>query len=325
MRDSMLKPPVFRDVLRARKIVSCHVPRTLFRRYAELDERIGAEVFIKHENHNPTGAFKVRGGINLISQLRPAERERGVIAASTGNHGQSVAYAGRLFGVTVRIGVPEGANPEKVAAMRAVGAEVFHHGKDFDQARVQVEALAAEHGYRYIHSANEPMLIAGVGTYALEMYEDEPDLDVIIVPIGGGSSACGCCLVAKTLAPNTRVIGVQSEQAPASYRAWKYGTMDSVVSQTSAEGPATGTPFELTQSIMREHLDDFILVSDDQIDAAIRLMLEAAGTRAEGAGAASLAGALVLAPELRGKKVALVVTGGNLSKTRLQQLFISRC
>lgn len=317
----MLTPPVFRDVLRARKVISKYIPRTLLRSYPGLDELLGTEVFIKHENHNPTGAFKVRGGINLISQLDPDERENGVIAASTGNHGQSVAYAGRLFGVRVRIGVPEGANASKVAAMRALGAEIFHHGHDFDAARERVEALAEEQGFRYIHSANEPLLIAGVSTFALEMFEDEPDLEAIFVPVGGGSAASGCCLVAKTIAPDTRVIGVQSEQAPASYRAWKHGHMEPVPSQTMAEGLATGTPFSLTQSILREHLDDFILVSDEAIHAAVKLLLEVAGVRAEGAGAAALAGALKLAPGLRGKKVGVVVSGGNLSVAKLHELF----
>ena len=167
------------------------------------------------------GAFKVRGGINLVSQLDEDERRRGVIAASTGNHGQSVAYAARLFGVTARICVPVDANPVKLAAMRAQGAELIEHGRDFDAAREHCAALAEEHGYRYVHSGNEPLLIAGVGTETLEILEDQPDVEVIVVPIGGGSGAAGACVVAKAVRPEIEVIGVQSEAAPAAFRSWQ--------------------------------------------------------------------------------------------------------
>ena len=182
---------------------------------------VDATVFVKHENHLPTGAFKVRGGINLASQLSADERERGVIASSTGNHGQSVALGARLFGVKATICVPENANPVKVAAMRDLGAEVVPHGADFDEAREHAEQLADEHGFRYIHSGNEPLLIAGVATATLELLEDEPRIDTIIVPVGGGSGAAGAAIVAKTLDPAIRVIGVQSEAAPAAYRSWR--------------------------------------------------------------------------------------------------------
>ena len=209
------------DVVDAKRRIGPHLRSTPLYPYAGLDDLLGAEVWVKHENHQPVGAFKVRGGVNLVSQLGEDERRRGLIAASTGNHGQSVAYAARLFGVTARVCVPEGANPVKLAAMRAQGAELIEHGADFDAAREHCAALAEEHGYRYVHSGNEPQLIAGVGTETLEILEDRPDVDVIVVPIGGGSGAAGACVVAKAIRPEIEVIGVQSEAAPAAFRSWQ--------------------------------------------------------------------------------------------------------
>lgn len=202
--------PEFKDVLIARRAIRPHLPRTPLHSYPAVNALVGTEVYIKHENYQPVGAFKVRGGINLLSQLGGAERSRGVITASTGNHGQSVAFAARLFGVQARIVVPEKANPGKVAAIRGMGAEVIFYGSVFDEARWHCERLAEKHGYRYIHSGNEPLLIAGVATEVLEMLEDQPGLQVIIVPIGGGSGAAGACIVARTVNRNIRVIGVQS-------------------------------------------------------------------------------------------------------------------
>ena len=210
--------PNFRDVLLAQRQISPYLPRTPMHSYPALNALVGTEIYVKHENYQPVGAFKVRGGINLISQLSAEERRRGVIAASTGNHGQSVAYAARQFGVAARIVVPERANPGKVAAMQGMGAEVLFFGANFDAARLHCEALARDQGYRYIHSGDEPLLVAGVATETLEMLEDQPDLDVIIVPIGGGSGAAGACIAAHAVSPDILVIGVQAEAAPAAYQ-----------------------------------------------------------------------------------------------------------
>ncbi len=313
-------PVSFRDILHARHNLRAYLRPTPMFHYPALDAMVGAEVWVKHENHQPIGAFKVRGGVHLISQLDEAQRRAGVIAASTGNHGQSVAYAARLFGVRAIIAVPEDANPAKVASMRHLGAEVVFHGRDFDEAREWVEAEAQRQGYRYIHSGNEPLLIAGVGTYALEMLEEQPDLEVIIVPVGGGSGAAGVCIVAKTINPAIRVIGVQSEQAPAAWLSWKEGRLMEAPMQTFAEGLATRTAFELPQRILRRHLDDFVLVSDDEIRRAIIILLAHTRNLAEGAGAAALAAALKLPQELAGKRVGVVLSGGNLSIDRLREL-----
>jgi threonine dehydratase len=305
--------PGFQDVLLARRQIRPFLRRTPLHSYPAINELIGAEVFIKHENYQPVGAFKVRGGINLISQLSDDERARGVIAASTGNHGQSVSYAAKLFQVKARIVVPEGANPGKVAAMQGMGAEVIFHGERFDQARLCCESLARERGYRYIHSGDEPLLIAGVATEALEMLEDEPHLDAIFVPVGGGSGAAGVCITANAITPLLRVIGAQSEASPAAYQSWRQKRLVEAPNKTFAEGLATGTAFALPQTILWQRLKEFILVGEEEIMQAMVWMIERAHTLAEAAGAAPLAAAYRMREELRGKKVGLICSGGNTS------------
>jgi len=316
-----MRTPTFSDVLLARRQIQPYLKRTPLHSYPQLNDLIGAEIFVKHENYQPVGAFKVRGGVNLISQLNADERDRGVIAASTGNHGQSIAYAARLFAVKARIVVPEAVNPGKVAAMRGMGAEVIFHGERFDEARLHCEALAREHGYRYIHSGDEPMLIAGVATEALEMLEDEPALDVIFVPVGGGSGAAGVCIAANAIDPRVRVVGVQSEASPAAYESWRQKRLVEAPNKTFAEGLATGTAFELPQSILRERLKDFVLVSEDEIMRAMVWMIERAHTLAEAAGAAPLAATYRMRNELTGKKIGLICSGGNTSIDQLKQAF----
>jgi threonine dehydratase len=281
---------------------------------------VGADVWVKHENHNPTAAFKVRGGINLVSQLSPEERERGLVTASTGNHGQSIAYAARLHGVRATICVPEAANPVKVAAIRAMGAEIVAHGADFDEAREHCEQLAGRDGLRYVHSGNEPHLIAGVATATLEMLEDVPDIEVIVVPIGGGSGAAAACIAAKAIRPDIEVIGVQSSAAPAAHSSWQHKELVTGEMQTFAEGLATRTAFELPQRILWRLLDDFLLVSDDDLRAATARMIAATSSLVEPAGAAALAGALALRDRLAGRRVALVASGGNISLGQLRVL-----
>src|SRR5580693_3216553 len=284
--------PDLADVLAARRRITPYLQPTPLYRYPALDAVGGAALWVKHENHQPVGAFKVRGGVNLVSRLSADERHQGVIAASTGNHGQSVAYAADLFGVRAVICVPEQANPVKVESMRALGAEVVYYGRDFDEAREHCEKLATEHGYRYVHSGNEPALIAGVATGTVEILEAQPDTEVIVVPVGGGSGAAGACVVAKSVRSSIEVIGVQSEAAPAAYRSWHAGTLVEDTTSTFAEGLATRTAFELPQRILRELLDDFVLVSEDALRAATRLMIEKTRNLVEPAGAAALAAVL---------------------------------
>ncbi len=301
----------------AQRRIAPYLHPTPLYHWPALAELVGAEVWVKHENHQPVGAFKVRGGINLVSQLSEAERLRGLIAASTGNHGQSIAYAARLAGVHARICVPEGANALKVAAIQSLGAEIVVHGRDFDEAREHCEHLADEHGYRYVHSGDEPLLIAGVATETLEILEQQPEIDVVIVPVGGGSGAAGACIVAKAIRPETEVIAVQSEAAPAAYRAWRERQLVEDRMETFAEGLATRAAFALPQRVLVAHLDDFVLVSDDEIREAIVLMLEGTRNLVEAAGAAPLAAALRLRERLEGRRVALVCSGGNITAAQL--------
>ena len=314
----MWNRPTLHDVISARGRIAPYVWRTPLHHYLALDALLDAEVWVKHENHQRLGAFKMRGGINLLSRLTDEEKRRGVITASSGNHGQSIAYAAGILGVKCIVCVPEGANPGKVEAIQNLGAEAVHHGPYFDITNEYAQRLAKEEGYRYIHAVNEPLLIAGVGTYTLEILEDLPDVDYIIVPLGGGSGACGACIVAKSVNPDIKVVAVQSESAQAAYLSWKTGDIVEAPMESAAEGLATGRGYELPQSILRDLLDDFVLVSDAEMERAIVTHLEKTHNLTEHAGAASLAGALKIKERLRGKKVALVMSGGNLSLDHLK-------
>ncbi len=313
--------PDLADVLAARKSIAPYLRPTPLYGYPALDSLTGVPVRIKHENHQPVGAFKVRGGVNLISRMPTADRQRGVATASTGNHGQSIAYAARLFGVRAIVYMPEHANPVKVDSMRALGADIVFGGRDFDDAREQCEKDAAQHGYRYIHSGNEPDLIAGVGTYALEILQDWPETEVILVPVGGGSGAAGTAIVARAVRPAIQVIGVQSAAAPAAFLSWRAGTLVEDQMSTFAEGLATRTAFELPQQIMRELLDDFVLVTDDAIAQATRIMIEKTRNLVEPAGAAAFAAVLSDPGRFAGRKVAVVCSGGNISPAQLTALW----
>jgi len=317
----MIPRPTFTDVLRARRIVSRYLPRTPLLPSLALSKLLGFQLYLKFENYQPIGAFKVRGGLNLVSSLTPAERARGVITASTGNHGQSIAYAAQTFGVRAVIVMPEVSNPDKVESMGNLGAEIVFSGEDFEAARLTAEQMAQDHGMYYVHPANEPLLIAGVGTYGLEIVEDLPDVQTILVPIGAGSGICGTSIVAKAMNPQIRIIGVQAERAPSVYRSWRAQRLiDTPSCDTFAEGLATRTAFELPLSIIRDLVDDIVLVSEDELKQTIVLLLEKAHTVAEGAGAASTAAAIKLKDRLQDQTVACVVSGGNLPLSMLQHI-----
>jgi threonine dehydratase len=313
--------PDLADVLAARARIGPYLRPTPLYGYPALDALTGTRLRVKHENHQPVGAFKVRGGVNLVSQLTADERQRGVASASTGNHGQSIAYAANLFGVRATIFVPEGANPVKVESMRALGAEIVFHGRDFDDAREHCEKVSAAEGYRYVHSGNEPLLIAGVGTYAVEILEDWPEAEVIVVPVGGGSGAAGTAIVARAVRPSIEVIGVQSAAAPAAFRSWQAGMLVTAANSTLAEGLATRTAFDLPQRIMRELLSDFVLVTDDAITQAARAMIEKTRNLVEPAGAAALAAVLADPARFADRNVVIVCSGGNISPAQLTALW----
>ncbi|MDS0281441.1 threonine ammonia-lyase [Haloarcula onubensis] len=311
-----LTPPTTADVARARKVVTRYLPETPLVRSEHLSAALSADVYLKRDDTLPTGAFKVRGGVTLVSSLDDEFRDRGLVTASSGNHGLSIAWAGREFDVPVTIGVPEGANAGKVAAMERLGADVRQHGPDYDAAREHVEQLAIETGKRYVHSGNEPKLLAGVGTAGLEVVEELPDVDRLYCPVGGGTAAVGYCLTVGAVT-DADVIGVQSAAAPAMHRAYHEDTLaphDRM--ETSAEGVATRVPFALTMGLLRDGLADFELVSEAAIrDAVARLFTEERIVM-EGACGTAVAAALE-ADDIAGETVVLPVSGRNIDRAKL--------
>ncbi|MCZ6679791.1 MAG: threonine dehydratase [Candidatus Poribacteria bacterium] len=309
----------FQGIVAARRVVYRFLKPTPLIHYPELSEILGFEAYIKHENHQPTGSFKVRGGLNFMSQLPADQKARGVITATRGNHGQSIAYAAKQFGTHATIVVPHGNNPEKNSAMRAFGAELIEHGVDFDEARELCEKLQVERGLRYVHPANEPALVHGVGTYSLELFEELPDVDAIIAPIGGGSGSCGAITVAKAINPNVKVIGVQAENAPAVYLSWKAGRQVETDScNTVADGLATRVPFDLPFSILKKGISQIVLVNEEEIREGMRMALRYTHNLAEGAAAAPIVAALKLKAMLADQKVVMVMSGANLDAETLK-------
>ena len=314
-----MKSLTLQQIIAARRVVTQFLKPTPLIHYPELSNRLGFQAYIKHENHHPTGSFKVRGGINFMHHLPQAQREKGVLTATRGNHGQSIAYAAAQFGVKATVVVPHGNNPEKNSAMQAFGAELIEHGSDFDEALTLCEKLQAERGLYYVHPCMEPALFHGVGTYSLEIFENLPDVDAIIVPIGGGSGSCGAITVSKAINPNVKVIGVQAENAPAIYRSWKSGQrVETDSCDTIADGLATRTPFPLPLSIIRKGIHDIVLLSEAELEEGIRLALRWTHNLAEGAGASPIAAAHKLTDILAGKRVVMVMSGGNLDTKTLK-------
>ena len=324
MSLSPLPEPTIQDVYDARRMIAGHVLRTPLRRVPILSDMLEADVWVKFENMQLLGAFKVRGGINLVSRTTPEERALGFVTASSGNHGQSIAYAAQQFGAKCTVFVPVGANPVKVASMRSMGAIVVEHGPIFDDARVRSETVAREEGMRYVHAANEPMLVAGVATYSLEIHEDLEDIDYIIVPIGAGSGACGASVVSRYLSPKTKVIGVQSDAAPSVYLSWQKmeGPTVNAKMETVAEGIATGSSYDYPVGMLRKYLNDFILVSEEDIRQAIVDMIAATRTLVEHAGATPLAAAEKMRDRIKGRRVVLIASGANLTVEQLKTCFV---
>ena len=316
-----LTPPSLADLEAARPRVYAHLRATPLMRHPLLGQWLGCDAWVKHENHQPTGAFKIRGGVNLVAQLTPDERKRGVVSASTGNHGQSMAFACRVHGVPCHIFVPVGNNPDKTASMRALGAIVVERGRDFDEAREHVEAVAPREGWRYVHSANEPHLIAGVGTLALELLDELPDVDYIFTPVGGGSGAAGCCIARTGRGVRAKVIGVQATGAPAfahSFRGPSRVTTEQAL--TFADGIATRTTYDLTFDILKPELDEVVTLEEDEIREGVRAALRLTHNLAEPAGAAPLAAAYKCRGMVVGRKVVCVMTGGNIDAATLRRV-----
>ena len=310
----------YTDVLAARDTVYRHLPPTPMWSYPLLDAAVGATVFVKHENAQPVGAFKVRGGVTLLAGMSPAERERGTVTYSTGNHAQSLAYASALYGAPCTVVMPAAANQAKAAAVRGWGAEVVLAGDTLEGAQQCAEEHAARTGARLVSPGDTPELLAGVGTLYLEILEAQPDLDAIIAPIGSGTGASAAAVVAAELAPKCRVIGVQSAASPAAHDSWQSGDLESRPNHTRVDGLATGRGYALPQRILRAHLADFVLVTDERITEAQCLLATAAHTLAEGAGAAALAAVLDRPEYYAGQRIAIVCTGANTNPAELAAL-----
>ena len=313
--------PTLQGVYDARRVIAPYLEATPLYYSRRLSKMLGCEFHLKLENLQPTRAFKVRGGINCMSSVKQNYPGRVVITASTGNHAQSIAYAASLFGINAKIVMPSGVPPLKIEAVKELGAEVIFHGSYYDEARNYTENLAAREGYVYVHASNEPLLHEGVGTMHLEVFEEKPEIDVVINPIGGGSGASGACTVYKTLNPRIKVIGVQAEGAPGFYQSWREGaiTMPTSVS-TSAEGLATATAYELPFRVLHGLIDDVVLVSDDDMRRAVKAIFLATGQVAELSGAASTAAAFKLKGQLAGRKVAALLSGGNIQQDQLASI-----
>lgn len=313
-------------VRKAAEIVYRSIAPTPLRDYPLLNATAGLRMLLKHENHLPTGAFKIRGGLNFMHHFAESRTHNGVITATRGNHGQSVALAATSYDVPSTIVVPHGNNPEKNDAMRAFGARLVEHGRDFDEAREEVERLAHEENLRYIHSANEPHLINGVGTYALEIAESMKSrgerIDAVFVPIGLGSGISGVITVMRELAPDAKIYGVQAAGAPSIYLSWREGRIVTTPqAQTFADGVATRVPSEFTLDIIRRGVEEIVLVDDEEIAATIRLLWRTTHNMVEGAGAAATAAALKLKERFAGKNVVSVLSGGNLDTETLRHIF----
>jgi threonine dehydratase len=316
-----LRIPRLEDVYAARDIVNRYLKPTPLLYSRRLSKLLGCEVHLKLENLQPTRAFKVRGGVHYMEKMKEQARKRGVITASTGNHAQSIAYAGMLFGVSVRIVMPHGVPQMKAEAVNDLGAEVIFHGGYYEEAREYAENLASERGFLYVHGINEPLLYEGVGTMHLEVFEELRETEVVINPIGGGSGASAACIVYKSLNPRIKLIGAQAEGAPAFYHSWKKGVvMPAEGVNTTAEGLATSRAYELPLRILRERLDEIILVNDQEMKEAVRNILMATGQVAELSGAASTAAAFKIKNELAGSKVVLMLTGGNIEPEQLARI-----
>lgn len=316
-------PITFEDARAARARIAEFLQPTPLRAYPQLGELFGGDIqiFVKHENHQPTNSFKIRNGLSFMTSLDADERRRGVVAASTGNHGQGIAFGGKLLGVETTICVPAGNNPDKNAAMRALGATVVEEGRDYDEAVLVMQRLVAERGCVMAHSTNDPRIIAGAATMTLEILEQEPNLDALVIATGGGSQAVGAMTVARTLAPRLEVFGVQAAGAPAIHDSWHAGRrLTTPHADTFAEGVATRTTYDLTFPALRAGLAGFVTVTDAEIAESLRTILSLTHNLVEGAGAMGLAGVPKLRDRLAGKRVGIVFCGGNVDLATLRRI-----
>ena len=312
--------PTLSEIEAAKALIRPHIRETPTYRWPLLEAGLGCELWWKHENHTPVGAFKLRGGLVYMDELKRQQPEvRGVIAASTGNHGQSIAFAAKRSGLRAVIVVPHGNNPEKNAAMRSLGAELVEHGREFQEALVFSRELAAQEGLHAVPSFH-PWLVRGVATYALELFHSVVDLDAVFVPIGLGSGFCGIAAAREALGLKTQIIGVVSEHAPAYALSFQQRQFVEQTSMTRvAEGVACKTPNRDALEYVMRHAHDIVTVSDDEAVTAMREIIQATHNIAEGAGALAYAALKKQRGAWQGKRVACVLTGGNAGMSLLAQ------
>jgi threonine dehydratase len=317
----MLEPPTIDDIRAAAERIKGAVIRTPMLVSRTLSEIIGAEVWLKFENLQFTAAYKERGALNKLLQLSPEERKRGVIAASAGNHAQAVAYHARRLGIPATIVMPEPTPTVKVTQTAGHGATVVLFGGVFDDAYTKARELSAEKGYVFIHPFDDPQIIAGAGTVGLEMLEDAPDLDTVVVPIGGGGLMSGVSIATRAVKPDIELIGVETELYP-SMKCAIEGCNMPLGGDTLAEGIAVKQPGELTSRILKQYANDVMLVSERELERAVAMLVGIEKTVVEGAGAAGIAAMLTDPGRFRGKKVATLLCGGNIDTHLLANVLV---
>jgi threonine dehydratase len=311
------------DLAAARDRIRKFVPVSPLYSYPVLDAEVGhgIRIAVKHENFNPTNSFKVRNAFSLMTALSDDERRRGVVAATRGNHGLGLAYAGKTFGVPVTICVPLGNNPDKNAGMRALGARLIEEGRDYDESLEVSHRVVEAEGALLAHSTNNPYIIAGAGTLSLEIAEQDPAIDAMVIAVGGGSQAVGAMTVMRAMRPHVRVYAVQAAGASATHDSWHARAPRVTTSAaTFADGLATRSSYELTLPALMEGLADFITVTDGEIADAVRLLLRTTHSLVEGAGATGLAGLMKLRERLAGQRVGIIASGGNIDEATLRRV-----
>jgi len=308
-----------KGILKARAAISHYIHRTNLIYSSEMSRLIGCDAFVKHENHLPTGSFMIRGALNFFQTIPKEDVANGVLVSTRGNYGLAMAWAGQWFNTPCTVVVPENNNPEINRIIESYGAELIVHGHDFYDAQFYCDELVAAAGYYYVEQGNEPEMLNGIGTMGVEIFEDLPDVDVIICPIGGGGGCASLLKVAQAINPEVQIIGVQAEKAPAFYNSLQKGewvVLDDA--ETIADGLAARSVFQLPYVIMKDYIREVVLLTEDEILEGIRLALTTTHNLAEGAGAASLIAAVKIKDKLKGKKVALVMSGGNLDRAHLE-------
>jgi threonine dehydratase len=306
--------------LMARALINKYLNRTNLICYSELSRLIGCEAFVKHENHNPTGSFKIRGALNFFHHMSREELETGILVATRGNHGLAMAWAGQWFHVPCTVVVPENNNPELNRIIESYGAELIVHGEDFYDAQSYCDELVDSAGYYYVQQGNEPEILNGIATMGLEILEDLPDADTIICPIGGGAGCASLLKTARAIKPSIEIIGVEPANAPSFYTSWQRKeivTLDEA--HTIADGLAARTVFHLPYVILRDTINDVVLLSEDEILEGVRMALTATHNLAEAAGAVSLIAAWKIRDRLAGKRVVMIMSGGNLNMDHLKK------